>query len=303
MRTGIYEKYLHNFKNIVTFTFAMKYDIERSSFSTDEEINQLRELLISTFGTKKSSKFTQEFLKWQYSENPRGNVVSFNAWCEDGRMAGHYAAIPILMKLDGKETSGLLSLNTATHPDHQGNGLFTKLASATYDFAKENGYKFVIGVANANSTYGFINKLGFYKVAPLEVKIGIGNAFKGFSIKDRNHCAYDDITLEWRLRCPSFSYSRKGNCIWSKRKEPLFKACLAPVPEGVKTESSEIPNKGSIFGLYVGIGIKPSGLYIDLPGFIKRSPFNLIFRDLTDGELPRITPDNIVFTLMDFDVA
>ena len=55
--------------------------------------------------------------------------------------------------------------------------------------------------------------------------------------------------------------------------------------------------------LYVGLGAKPKGFFIKVPKFIKRSPFNLIFLDLTDGNLPKMIKDNVLFQLIDFDVA
>lgn len=279
----------------------MDYKVIIGDYSTEEKIAHLRELFDASYGVDKAVKLSSEFIKWQYLDNPNGHVVSFNAWSEEDEMAGHYATIPVKMMLDGKEVKGLLSLNTATHPKHQGKGLFTKLAAATYEYAKENGYKYVIGVANANSTHGFLKKLGFYLVAPLDVKVGVGNPFKNVDFTSKNYCYYDQKTLDWRLSNPTFVYTEKGNTIWGSRNEPCFKTCVAPVPDGII--STGLKKGGSLFGLYVGLGIKPSGLYVHLPKFIKRSPFNLIFRDLTDGELPKITPENIVFTLMDYDVA
>ena len=55
--------------------------------------------------------------------------------------------------------------------------------------------------------------------------------------------------------------------------------------------------------LYVGLGAKPKGVFMNVPRFIKRSPFNLIFMDLTEGKLPKMTKDNVFFQLFDFDVA
>src|SRR5262245_10816784 len=91
--------------------------------------------------------FTEEALGWQYRDNPDGQVVGFNAWL-DAVLAAHYVTIPLVARVNGKEEKGLLSLNTATHAVHQGKGLFTKLANATYDLGRSMGYGFVIGVAN-----------------------------------------------------------------------------------------------------------------------------------------------------------
>ena len=237
-------------------------------------------------------------------DNPLGRVVSYNAYAEDGQLAAHYAAIPIKMVLDGKEEIGLLSLNTATHPEHQGKRLFTKLADLTYKKAAELGYKFVIGVANANSTHGFLKYLNFYLVAPLEFKVGIGDIFKYANRVEKNKVFYDENILRWRLGNPESQYSYGGHSIYGDRKEPLFHASVASIPGNVDKNKVGLKKAFDIFNIYVGLGLeKRGGIYLDLPKFIKRSPFNLIFRDLTDGTLPRISKDNVFFQLLDYDVA
>lgn len=251
-----------------------------------------------------TKKFSQEYLEWQYLQNPNGKVVSFNAFAKDGTLAAHYAAIPIQMILNGKKEKGLLSLNTATHPNHQGHRLFTTLADRTYQFAKEHEYKFVIGVANANSTHGFLKNLGFYLVAPLEFKIGVGDIFKGELPNNINRMFYSQEVLDWRLKCPEYQYSMLGNTIHGSRKEPLFHTSVAKMPNGIDVNALRLKRTFDVFNIYIGLGADTkNGLYFNLPKFIKRSPFNLIFKDLTDGELPKITKDNVFFQLLDYDVA
>ena len=251
-----------------------------------------------------TNKFNKEYLEWQYFHNPNGKVVSYNAFAEDGTLAAHYACIPIKMLLNGKEELGLLSLNTATHPNHQGKRLFTKLADKTFEYAKANGYKFVIGVANANSTHGFLKHLGFYLIAPLEFKIGMGDIFKSEIPVTKNRVIWDNESLMWRLQCPEFTYSAKGNTIHSSRKEPLFHTSVAKMPKGKSAKNLGLKKTFDVFNIYIGLGVNTNnGFYFNLPKFIKRSPFNLIFRDLTNGELPKLNPDNIFFTLLDYDVA
>lgn len=249
-------------------------------------------------------KFSTEYLKWQYLDNPNGEVVSFNAFMEDGSLVAHYAAIPIVMVLNGKKEKGLLSVNTATHPEHQGNYLFTQLADRTYNYAKEKGFRFVIGVANANSTGGFLNQLGFYLISPLEFKIGMGDIFRGDIHEGMNRLYYDKEILDWRLKCPGFKYSAAGDTIHSNRPEPLFHTSVAKMPSFTSADELGLRKTRDFFNIYIGLGANiRNGLYLDLPKFVKRSPFNLIFKDLTDGELPIITKENIFFQLLDFDVA
>lgn len=274
----------------------MDYRIEQ--VKTDEqsllEIQQLLQLVFE----KNASKFSLDYLKWQYVENPAGQVVGFNAY-KDKVLAAHYETVPVYMNINGEKTLGLLSKDTATHPDHRGNRLFTILAEHTYQYAAENGYRFVIGVANAQSTHGFIKNLNFKLIGPLDFKIGLGTNI--YPQRDFTFTRYwNQELMDWRLRNPSMEYFKNGDLIVSPIKVGFKKlvghnaAALVSLPK----------LRMRPLNLYIGYGADLSkGLYVNLPKFIKRSPFNLIFLDLTEGALPEMTPDNILFELIDFDVA
>lgn len=278
----------------------MDYNFSRIT-NDDKQLSQIRILLSEAFPGK--NKFTLDYLHWQYFENPLGEVVGFNALTDNKVLAAHYATIPIRMNISGKNEIGLLSLNTATHPDHRGKRLFTILAEKTYEYAKAQGFKFIVGVANANSTHGFLKKLGFYLISPLSVKVGIGDAYREGFPSDKNYVYYDSQTLQWRLRCPEFQYSIRESTIYGSINKPLFHTVVGHIPNDVEVSKLDLGKTFDIFNLYVGIGIEPKGLYMNLPKFIKRSPFNLIFKDLTDGDLPILTKDNTIFQLLDYDVA
>lgn len=267
----------------------------------DRIIEKISGLFSQSF--PKSTKFTKEYLNWQYFENPNGAVVSFNAWTEADEIVAHYAAIPIKMKMEGRIEDGLLSLNTATHPDHQGKGLFVRLATETYKYAREHGYKYVIGVANNNSTHGFLNRLGFDLISPLHVKVGWGNAYAKNVSQSLIRVYYDEEIIMWRLRCPEFTYTIKDGTIYGNLGIPFFRTSVAKVPENISQGAITLDKAPCGLSLYIGIGADLSGYYVNLPKFIKRSPFNLIFKDLTDGELPKLTSENIFFQLLDYDVA
>ena len=136
-----------------------------------EELSICSTLLKKTFPVTK--RYNDKYLSWLYCDNPDGHAIGFNSYYKDS-IGAHYATIPIEAEIYGRAEKGLLSLNTATHIEHRGKGLFTKLANHTYVSAKDQNYKFIVGVANANSTNGFIKKHGFQLVGPLKAKIGIG---------------------------------------------------------------------------------------------------------------------------------
>lgn len=92
----------------------------------------------------KSARFTVEYLDWLYCKNPDGLAIGFDAW--DGeRLAAHYVCVPAKVSLSGCDVNAMLSLNTATHPEYQGRGLFTKLAQLTYADAASAGLDCVLG--------------------------------------------------------------------------------------------------------------------------------------------------------------
>ena len=77
--------------------------------------------------------------------------------------------MPIELADGDQPFTGALSLNTAVHERARGGGVFTRLAEETYDKARVRGIRVVVGVANANSTPGFVKRLGFTSIGPLPV--------------------------------------------------------------------------------------------------------------------------------------
>ena len=269
--------------------------IFKPTTTNEDSLRAVLELLILVF--PKTNKFTYEFVKWQYKDNPNGEVVGFDAYAGDV-LAAHYATIPVVMNIYGKERKGLLSLNTATHPDHRGKRLFSVLAEKTIELAKERGYEFVIGAANANSTHGFLKKLGFYLISPLDVKIGFGNYKITPAVKCR--VLWSEEAYKWRSSNPSYSYYTNGNLLFANKATGV-KAAIKSLSNN---EVENTPTKSFVIlhplNLYVGLG-RVGGFYANVPKFIERSPFNLIIRDLT-GEMPIIKKEDISFELFDYDV-
>ena len=283
-----------------------EYKIERLDFSDSKDLQKLVDLQNAVYMGK--HVFTNNTFKYWYLDNPNGHVVSFNAFYGD-IIAAHYALIPVKMSIGGRVASGLLSMATVTHPDHRGKGLFKKLARLSYDFAAQNGFEFVVGVANANSYPGFIKYFDFQDVGKLDVLLGFSNniAPKG----DKVFRAYwDNQGLTWRTS--RFGYSKDRNTlygtkgVWIFKKAPLIMTFLGKVDE-VQLSGIELNKVNGWLrplNLYVGLGSNARECgYFSLPSFIKHSPFHLIFLDLTGGKLPKMTKDNVFFQLMDFDVA
>ena len=273
--------------------------LRRSLFNTEEEFQQLVELQNEVY-KERGIAFSSDGFKYWYAQNPRGAVVSYNAF-DGNKMVAHYACIPTEMLIEGRVVKGLLSMATVTHPDYRGRGLFKTLAKMTYDYAKETGYEYVIGVANANSFPGFMKHFPFTFVSRLEVKFGYGRRIS--SDGEKTFSGYwTPESLNWRLAHKS-CYKKKGNTIEGKHGNLL--RTFMGVFDSDLLHQAQIKEAGLNVKplLYIGLGAKIESPYFRMPKFIKHSPFNLIFMDLTDGKLPKPTKDNIFFQLLDYDVA
>jgi hypothetical protein len=253
----------------------------------------------------KSTVFTEAYLNWEYVKNPLGKIVGFNAFEQD-QLAAHYVAQPLSARVNGTEQRGLLSLNTATHPQHQGKKLFTTLADKTYTLAAELGFKFVIGVANANSTPGFINKLGFQLVGPLEARVGFGKTKKNES--EWNYAyerRWDTELLRWRLANPQHSYTVSAGQILAPTGTWGIQAVMGEFDEKITAPFRTSSKKINLNPLKVWIGIDGrirwnKSWYAPIPQKLKPSPLNLIFKDLT-GKGITLDVSNVKFQTIDFD--
>src|SRR5918994_5166036 len=94
-------------------------------FSVGDEANVL-ELLGLTLGGGPAGRRPAEFFRWKHADNPFG--PSFMLLAEaDGRVVGLRAFMRWRFIVDGRELSAVRAVDTATHPEYQGIGVFSRL--------------------------------------------------------------------------------------------------------------------------------------------------------------------------------
>jgi GNAT superfamily N-acetyltransferase len=254
----------------------------------------------------------EAYLRWLYCENPEGTGVGFDG--RDGdRLCAHYACIPARVEIWGRPQRALLSLNTATHPEYQGRGLFTTLAERVFEIAAREGFGCVYGIANANSTPGFLGKLRFTCVGFLDARIGLGRISR--TSETAEECESRELTfrrlwspevLRWRFANPRNPVlarrDDKGWILASTSARCLGIQAYAEVPPVADLKISAGYER---FGLRLFLGILPawermSSTYMSVPKALRPSPLNFIFRNL-GGESRAPVIESVRLSFLDFD--
>ena len=281
---------------------AQDYNIEQTAIDA-ASIDSYSKLLSNVFA--RPELFTPDYIKWQYADNPDGTIVGFNAFDGDD-LAAHYVTQPIQAMINGQKRKGLLSLNTATHPSHQGKGLFVKLAEQTYKYAAEQGYDFVIGVANQSSVHGFTKKLGFQLVGQLHALLGMGKLPYSDDLSKFAYSRYwTKEALKWRIANPNNKYGISVGhniVISSATAYPAISSTLG-VFKGSDFDISTQKEPFSLLNLWIGANkdiTSETNLYFNIPNRFRPAPLYLIFRSLNNNISPLVF-DDVFFQALDFD--
>lgn len=142
----------------------------------------ITKLYFESYGRKKSQKYFRYRLKKNAFGYPIAFVMKF-----ESQIVGFYALTPISLIINNVQYLGGYSFLTMTHKKFFGKGIFSKLASKTFEKAKEKKYNFIIGFANKNSFPLFIKKFGFVELKPINyLKINFNKVIENNDLKFSN---------------------------------------------------------------------------------------------------------------------
>ena len=272
---------------------------------TENEFKELSHLFKRVF----KKKFSTEFLKWYYLLNPNGPALTNNAYY-NGKIIGHYALIPIRIKLYEEEFKAALSVFTAIDENFRGLYLFNELANKTFELAKDEGKEFIIGVSNQKSTKLFVRYFKFKLVSQLDVKFGIGK-IKKLQSKNNFKVIWNDKSLSWRLKNPRFDYQsnlqNKEFFVYNNFYK-FFKIEIGRFSQNQFSSTFKNFRKKynfRFFNLWIGLGNYrwKNSLYFNFPEKLKPAPLNFIIKDISNkNHNIAITKESIDFQLIDFDI-
>ena len=108
----------------------------------------------------------EKYWNWMYKNNPT-NLMKIWLAEDHGKIVGHYALMPVLMKIEDKLQIGTLAINIAIHPEYQGQGIFSTLVKQTYTELAEEGIPITYVFPNERSYPIFIKKLDCFEIPSL----------------------------------------------------------------------------------------------------------------------------------------
>jgi GNAT superfamily N-acetyltransferase len=112
---------------------------------------------------------TREFWNWKHVANPFGPSYALAAEA-DGRLVGLRLFLRWRFRCDGREIPAVRAVDTVTHPDWRGRGIFSRLTRELLERVEEDGVALVFNTPNAASRAGYL-KMGWCDVGRVPVLV------------------------------------------------------------------------------------------------------------------------------------
>jgi GNAT superfamily N-acetyltransferase len=136
--------------------------------SIESDIPAIVDLLKLSLGESLMPK-SEAFWRWKHIDNPFGRSPVLLAL--DGDMIIGVRAFMRWEWRQGNEIyKAVRAVDTATHPDYQGKGIFRKLTLALVDECKSEGVNFIFNTPNKQSEPGYL-RMGWEKFGRLKISL------------------------------------------------------------------------------------------------------------------------------------
>lgn len=121
-------------------------------------------LLGASMGRAGDERF-ERLLRWKHEDNPFGRSLQW-VMVDGAEVVGYRAFMRWEFVGLGRTWRAVRAVDTATHPDHQGKGIFKALTLHGLDVARDDGVDFVFNTPNDQSRPGYL-KMGWEVVGTL----------------------------------------------------------------------------------------------------------------------------------------
>lgn len=143
--------------------------------ATEEDIPAIVELLKVSLGESLMPK-SERYWRWKHVENPFGKSPVLLC-LEADKLVGVRAFMRWEWIHQGQVYRAVRAVDTATHPEYQGKGIFRMLTLSLLDYCRQQGDHFVFNTPNLKSKPGYI-KMGWQQAGKLPLRIGVHRPFR-----------------------------------------------------------------------------------------------------------------------------
>ena len=134
--------------------------------ANENDIPEIIKLLKASLGESLMPK-SATYWRWKHFENPFGRSPVLLG-VENDQLVGVRAFMRWKWEMNGDVFHAVRAVDTATHPDHQGKGIFKKLTLALVELCKINGDHFIFNTPNKQSEPGYL-KMGWERAGNLPI--------------------------------------------------------------------------------------------------------------------------------------
>ena len=168
----------------------MAGDVMRLRRSEPGDLSDILELLTASLGWVPDEQY-EAFYRWKHHENPFGASPAWVALDGD-RIVGLRIWLRWRFVQGGRRWEAVRAVDTATHPDYQGRGIFRRLTTTSLEDLQSEGIAHVFNTPNEQSRPGYL-KMGWETVGKLPVAVRFRSPFAAASA--------------WRARVPADKWS------------------------------------------------------------------------------------------------
>ncbi|MFJ1707736.1 GNAT family N-acetyltransferase [Kitasatospora sp. NPDC088346] len=144
---------------------------------TEADTPAVLDLLTASLAGGPTGTRSADFFDWKHRRNPFGSSPGLLAETPDGRLAGVRLFLRWEWQAGGRAVRAVRPVDTATHPDFQGRGIFRRLTTGLLEEVAEDT-ELVFNTPNGNSLPGYL-RMGWQVVGrvPIALRIARPGAF------------------------------------------------------------------------------------------------------------------------------
>ena len=279
----------------------MRITFVKSDTRDTEKYVKLYRKCFYKFPIKKNSVY----LNWLYNQNPLGKFIGVDAY-EGETLIGQVGGIPQEFNYRNEKIKTLNSINVCVDPKHRGKNLFSEMANRLVEYAKDQGFSYIMAIANKPATYTWKKSINMEYISSLDVLLGYGNLDLPKFVTKNNYFfqIWNQKRIKWRINNPY----NKVNIYNEYSKIKLISSSVFSFIKTFayldnKNYQLKFDKKKTNIFPRLFIGLVPNinkKKFINLPNLIKPSPLNFLIKDLNKSKI-KIDKNECLISYLDFD--